>query len=112
MDIDFGADGSVSGLKTDFMKQLLPSIAKDSDRVLVHKPDKKSTIAACFDADGHLCSMCLKNQNIFVEIKSPIVLATKICFDCLSVMHALTNTLSSDHNQLHTQVPSLGCPSS
>ena len=94
MDIDFGPDGTISGYKTEFMKTLAPELKDDLNQVVVENPTKKSSIAACYDVDGHMCYVCLNSQHYFVEIKAPLVLSTKICFDCVNKMNELTQQIT------------------
>lgn len=88
MDIIFEPDGTISNYKTE-----LTELTDDPDIVFVHKPHKKSTVAALFDAEGHLCGTCLEFKHVFIEIKSPFVLPVKICDTCINNMKMLIDKL-------------------
>ena len=56
---------------------------------IIHKPNKKSTIVACFDEEGHRCEICLEFSYKFVEVKSPFFVSIKFCNQCVSAMSNL-----------------------
>jgi hypothetical protein len=68
------------------MTELNPDKSKDK---VIHKPNKKSTIAACYDKEGHRCEICLEFSHQFVEVKSPFFVSIKFCDKCVEVMGKL-----------------------
>ena len=66
---------------------------KPIDRI-IHKPNKKSTIAACYDGEGHRCEICLEFSHQFVEVKSPFFVSIKFCNQCVQAMN---KTLMATH---------------
>jgi hypothetical protein len=80
-DLKFNADGSIEAYKTNFFKQLSKDLS--SDKVFLIKIGEKH-VAFCCDEESHMCDICLKMKNTFLEFKNRNV--TRICPNCIEIM--------------------------